>query len=439
LPELLKESGYHTYMAGKWHLGLDDATSPTARGFERSFALLQGGGGHFNDLPLVGPRRALYREDGKLVQPPADFYSTRTYSERLIEYLEGRPDDGQPFFAYLAFTAPHWPLQAPAASIARYAGRYDAGYDALRAGRIDGLRKVGLLDAGMEAAPRLPDEPAWDSLSAQDRRVEARKMEIYAAMVDDLDRYLGNVIDTLKRRGEFDNTVIFFMSDNGPEGGHLENRAGGGLGKWVSQCCDNRLENMGQPDSYVWYGPNWAQAGAAQFRMFKSYTTEGGIQAPAIVHYPKVLPAGATFRGVTTVMDVMPTILELAGIQHPAVFQGRDVLPLRGASMLPALTTPGGRVHAEDEVMGWELFGRRAIRQGDWKIVWEPAGAPDRPGDPHIREDSWRLYNLASDRSEQVDLAQREPERLRSLVAAWDRYAKETGVVLPDYGVAAAR
>ena len=392
LPELLRDAGYQTYMAGKWHLGLDEDTSPAARGFERSFALVQGGAGHFSDLALVGPDPAIYREDGKRVRLPPEFYSSRFYSERLIEYLENRPDDGRPFFAYLAFTAPHGPLQAPTESIAKYAGRYDTGYDTLQASRFARLQDLGLLTDGMQAVPRVPGEPAWEALSAQDKQIAARKMEIYAAMVDDLDHYLGTVFETLKRRGEFDNTFIFFMSDNGPEGAHLE-IGWDAVSEWIAQCCDNSFENMGKADSYFWYGPNWARAGAAPFRMFKGFTTEGGIRVPAIVHYPKTVPAGTIYSGMATVMDVLPTILELAEIEHPRTYQGRDVLPLRGASMLPALTGARARVHDKDYVMGWELWGRRAIRQGDWKIVWEPAGIPWEPRDPHIRDD---IHNVIS-------------------------------------------
>jgi arylsulfatase len=434
LPELLRDAGYRTYMAGKWHLGLTEDTSPTARGFERSFALVQGGAGHFSDMAIVGPDPAIFREDGKLVQLPNNFYSSRYYSERLIEYLENRPDDGQPFFAYLAFTAPHWPLQAPAESIAKYSGRYDAGYDALQAARFGQMRKLGLLTPGMKATPRVPGEPAWDALSAEEKQIAARKMEIYAAMVDDLDHHLGRVLETLKRRGEFDNTFIFFLSDNGPEGAHLE-IGWDALREWVAQCCNNSIENMGKADSYLWYGPNWARAGAAPFRMFKAFTTEGGIRVPAIVHYPKTVPGGGIQSAMATVMDVVPTILELADIEHPRTYQGREVLPLRGASMLPALTGESSYVHAEDYVMGWELFGRRAIRQGDWKIVWDPAAIQWEPRDPQINYDSWRLYNLAEDPSEQIDLAQKQPDRLQALLEHWESYARETGVVLPDYTV----
>ncbi len=432
LPELLQNAGYHTYMAGKWHLGLTKETSPGARGFEHYFSLLQGGAGHLSQLALVGPEPAIYEEDGVRVKLPNDFYSSRTYSERMIEYLENRPNDGKPFFAYLAFTAPHWPLQAPKESIAKYTGKYDDGYDALQIARFAGMKKLGLNTPGMKITDRLPTETAWDSLSPEDKKIEARKMEIYAAMVDDMDKYLGKVLESLKKTGDFENTFIFFMSDNGPEGAHLD-IGWDELGTWVKQCCNNSYENMGTADSYIWYGPNWARAVAPPFRMFKAFTTEGGIRVPAIVHYPKVIPGGKTLGTMATVMDVLPTILELAQVQHPATFKGREVLPLRGSSMLTVLKGEKESVHDENYVMGWELFGRQAIRRGDWKIVWEPSGIPWKPNDANVISNQWRLYNLATDPGEQIDLAKQEPGKLRALIAQWESYAKETGVIVPDY------
>ena len=266
LPELMYSAGYHTYMAGKWHMGMTKETSPGARGFEHYFSLLQGGAGHLDQMPLVGPNPAIYEEDGERVDLPDDFYSSRTYSERMIKYLENRPDDGKPFFAYLTYTAPHWPLQAPKESIAKYAGRYDFGYDALQVSRFEKMQQLGLTTSGMKVVDRIPTEAAWDSLAVEERKIEARKMEIYAAMVDDMDKYLGTVLESLKRSGDFDNTFIIFMSDNGPEGAHLD-IGWDALGKWVDQCCDNSLENIGAADSYVWPGPNWSRAVAPPSRV----------------------------------------------------------------------------------------------------------------------------------------------------------------------------
>jgi len=438
LPELLYDAGYHTYMAGKWHLGMTKETSPGARGFEHYFSLLQGGAGHLDEMPLVGPDPAVYEEDGERVGLPDDFYSSRTYSEKMIEYLENRPDDGKPFFAYLTYTAPHWPLQAPKESIAKYAGQYDSGYDALQVSRFEKMQLLGLTTPGMKVVDRIPTEAAWDSLAVAEKKIEARKMEIYAAMVDDMDRYLGTVLESLKRSGDFDNTFIIFMSDNGPEGAYLD-IGWDALGKWVDQCCNNSLENIGAADSYVWPGPNWSRAVAPTFRMFKGFTTEGGIRAPAIVHFPAVIPGGSTKGAMTTMMDVLPTILELAEIEHPKTFRGREILPLRGSSMLSMLKGEDESVHDENYTMGWELFGRRAIRQGDWKIVCEPSGIPWKPNDPNVTDDQWRLYNLVSDPGEQIDLAKEEPERLRTLIEQWENYAKETGVIVPDYNVGYAQ
>lgn len=438
LPELLQDAGYHTYMAGKWHLGLTAETNPGARGFEHYFSLLQGGAGHLDQMPLIGPKPAIYEEDGERINLPEDFYSSRTYSERMIEYLENRPKDGKPFFAYLTYTAPHWPLQAPNESIEKYAGKYHSGYDALQASRFKKMQELGLTAPSMKVMEPLPSEKTWDLLSDEEKRIEARKMEIYAAMVDDLDHYLGTVLESLKNSGDFENTLIIFMSDNGPEGAHLD-IGWDALGEWVDQCCDNSLENMGAANSYIWPGPNWTRAVAPSSRMFKGFTTEGGIRAPAIIHFPSVLPGGSIKGAMTTVMDVLPTILELAEIEHPKTFKGKEILPLRGTSMLSMLKGESDFVHGKNYTMGWELFGRRAIRQGDWKIVWEPSGIPWKPDDPNAIEDQWHLYNLVSDPGEQIDLANEEPEILKNLVEQWENYAQETGVIIPDYNVGYAQ
>ncbi len=420
--ELLRDAGYHTYMTGKWHLGLDEETGPAHRGFERSFALLPGGGGHFDDLDL-GARHedAIYRQDGIVTDLPEDFYSTRFYAERMIDYIEDGRGDGRPFFAYLAFTAPHWPLQAPDSSMARYVGAYDGGYDELLAERLGRLNSLGLLSAEVQPPARLPGEPAWEELTDEERRVEARKMEIFAAMVHDLDHYVGRVVDHLKRIGEYENTFIFFMSDNGAEGHDLE-AYWPELGPAIEACCDNSYENMGRADSYIYYGPNWARAGAGPSRLFKGFTTEGGILVPAFASYPEHLVAGTRYEGLVTVMDVMPTLLELAGVSHPGSrYRGRDVEMMRGASVVSLLRGKSDRVHPSDYAMGWELFGRRAIRQGDWKLVWttHPLG-PDR----------WELFNIAEDPAESRDLSSRHADRRRELIGLWDRYAEEVGVVL---------
>ena len=422
LPELLRDAGYHTLMTGKWHLGLTEETSPAARGFERSFGLMDGGAGHFDELPLFAGGRPIFRENGKQVALPGDFYSTRDYAERMIDFIDESRHDGKPFFAYLSFTAPHWPLQAPDASIARFAGRYDDGYDALHARRVERLRQLGLVPAEAEAYPGLPWRERWDDLDPERRKIESRKMEVYAAMVHDLDVYVGRVLEHLRRTGLYENTFILFMSDNGAEGHDLQ-AIWPDLEDHIRNCCDNSYENMGRGNSYIDYGPEWARAGIGVSSLYKAFSTQGGILVPAFASFPGVLPGERVSRSFATVMDVMPTILDLAGVEHPGErYQGRDVFPMQGRSMLPLLRGETETVHGPEPVMGWELFGRRAVRRGDWKLTFTTK--PYGPGE-------WRLFDLATDPAELNDRSARHPEIRRQLVELWDRYAADNNVILP--------
>ena len=435
LSELFLEAGYNTYMAGKWHLGLTRETSPAARGFERSFAPLQGGGGAFgNMLPIVGPGEALYRVNGEQLDAlPEDFYATKFYTELMQEYIGADLDDGKPFFAYLAHTAPHWPLQAPQESIARYKGVYDAGYDALAEQRLQNLVDRGLVDADVEPFPGLLDERPWDELSPEEQRYQAKIMEIYAAMVDDVDVYIGRMIDYLKEIGEYENTVIFFMSDNGPEG-HAMQHSFVEAAEWAEACCDNSYENIGNADSYVWLGPNWARAGNTPLRMFKGYTSQGGVRAPAFFHYPRAMQTAVMNDSIITVKDIMPTLLELAGIEHPGpgTFQGREVIAMEGRSVVPVLTGASASIREPGDYMGWELFGKQAIRQGDWKILYVPS-IPSRDARlPVLEPGQWQLYNLADDPAEMNDLAHSNPEKLREMLTLWERYTQEINFIYPD-------
>lgn len=431
LPELLHEAGYFTAMAGKWHLGLTLERSPSARGFERSFALLPGAANHYGFEPvgeddeqprLMRSTRGLYVEDGLYAENlPDDFYSSDTFADKLIQYLGERKDDDRPFFAYLPFSAPHWPLQAPAEIVEHYRGRYDAGPDALRAERLAKQKALGLLDAEVSAHPVVAPTPEWDALSPQERAFSARTMEVYAAMVERLDWNVGRVIAHLKETGEFDNTFVLFLSDNGAEGALLEALPifGPDLQRFIRDYYDNSLENVGRGNSYVWYGPRWAQAGTAPSRLYKAFTTEGGIRVVAFAHH-----AALDRRGVgdafATVMDVVPTVLELAGVEHPGThWRGREIAAVKGRSLLPYLRNEADAVHDATHVTGWELFGRRAVRQGDWKAVFIPA--PVGPG-------VWQLYDLARDPGETQDLAEAEPARLQTLLAHWETYVEENGV-----------
>jgi arylsulfatase len=432
IAELLGDVGYHTYMTGKWHLGYRDDNSPLARGFERSFASLAGGAGHLDMLPIVGPGIAPYREDKDMVDKlPDDFYSSRFFTRKMIDYIDSNRDDGRPFFGYLAYTAVHWPLQAPEESIARFRGRYDDGYDALHARRVARLKELGLLQKTTEAYPRLEDEPAWTDLTIEQQKREARMMEIYAAMVSDIDTYVGELVAYLKSIDEFDNTFIVFMSDNGAEG-HPVGTSIGAVARWLEVCCDNSYGNMGKRDSFLWYGASWARASVGPWRMFKGFTSEGGIRSPAFVHYAEFAEDEVN-RELVTVKDIVPTVLELVGTIHPGTtYKGREVVPMSGKSMLPMLRGESDVTHSPDEAIGWELFGKTAIRQGDWKITQEPDDAFWTARDPVAEAYPWKLFNLAEDPTELNDVSSQYPEKLQEMIRLWDEYEERNGVIIPN-------
>ncbi|KAI9148951.1 Arylsulfatase [Paramyrothecium foliicola] len=442
LSEILQDAGYHTIMSGKWHLGLSKETAPCSRGFDKSFVFLSGCCNHYNYEPqLDEPSHGIFTpmdagkfwmEDDKFIDRtkdiPADFYSTTTFSDRLVDYLEAGENKEQPFFAYLPFTAPHWPLQAPRETIEKYRGWYDDGPAKLRAKRLKRLVELGLIKEDVEPAPMTHE--LWDSMTPQEQAESARKMEVYAAMVDLIDVNVGKVIDHLESSGELDNTFILFMSDNGAEGAMLEAipimGSVGSVPRIINKYYDNSLENMGNADSYIWYGAEWACASMAPSRGFKTWITEGGIRCPCLVHYPPMGNAETHTDSFATVMDILPTVLDLAGIAHPGKqFRGREVVSVRGSSWRQHLFGQTPSFHDEEkEITGWELFGLRAIREGQWKAIYMTA--------PRGKDD-WELYNLKNDPGELHDLSQSEPEILERLVKHWEVYYAETGMFDPGH------
>lgn len=417
LAERLSDGGYRTLFSGKWHLGLTPERDPHARGFQRSFALLQGGHNHFGTD--VGGT-ATYTEQGKpLTKLPADFYSSDYFAGRLIEFLGERGEaGGRPFFAYLAFTAPHWPLQAHPQDIARYKGRYDAGFDALRERRLARQRELGLL--GRDVVPHTPRnrDGSWDSLTADQQRTAARNMEIYAAMVDRLDQNVGRVIEALRASGELDNTVIVFLADNGAEALDVETTGAEMLARSLTNA-DNSFANRGAASSYVTYGAGWAQAATAPSWLTKGYQSEGGTRAVAFISGAGIPGRKGAETQFLSVADVAPTLLDLAGVAPAAQVAGRAVRPITGRAWTAWLRNPAIRVYGAEDGVGSELFGSRAYRQGDWKLT-------------DIGDGIWRLFDIARDPGETRDLSIAEPARRAALASAWQRYADEVGVIAPD-------
>lgn len=419
LPEVLRDNGYSTYMVGKWHLGRSEDQSPAARGFDKSFALIQGGASHFDQRAIISKDPiAIYRDNGKSVDLPEGFFSTDYYTDLVMRYIDEDLEQNRPFFAYVAYTAPHWPLQAPADYLKKYEGKYEAGYEQIRQARQKRMQAMGIIDSSVTANTPMTQLPRWEELTEAQRKLEARRMEIYAAMVDNMDHNIGRLIDWLDEKGKLDNTLIMFMSDNGADGNSPEVLPGNK--DWFASDYDNSFENMGHPNSYVWYGAQWGQVSATPFPLFKGFPSQGGLIAPAIVRLPGEKRAGQINHAFIHVKDVMPTFLELAGINEiSSPYNGREVLPIQGRSMLAVLNG------AEDEerAIGWELFGRSAVRKGDWKIrlLEQPYG-----------DGEWQLFNLKNDPTERHNLAQQEPEKLAELLTEWDAYVRENGVFPSD-------
>ncbi|KAF9640848.1 putative arylsulfatase protein [Lasiodiplodia theobromae] len=456
LPELLRDGGYYTVMAGKWHLGMKKEHSPQARGFKRSFALLPGAANHYGYEPQYedpinqpGPffdsvTRALHIEDSEYAeQLPSDFYSSDYYATKLISYLSSErtaDEKAQPFFAYLPFSAPHWPLQAPASVMAKYRGRYADGPAALRLRRLARLRELGLVpdDVRPHDVVAVKGEPAaWEDMDADTRAKSARAMEAYAAMVDRMDWNIGRVIAHLKETGEYENTYILFMSDNGAEGASIEARPvlGEHVLKHLEKYYDNSLENIGRKDSFVWYGTRWAQAATAPSRLHKRFSTEGGCRVPLVLKPAgggggSAASGGKVASAFCTVMDIVPTFLELAGLKHPGTeYKGRTIAPVRGASWARFIekvkassdeTVVGETVHPPDYVVGFEVAGSAGLIRGKWKLTYVPL-----PKGPQ----RWELFDLERDPGETEDLKEREPKVFEELLVEWEKYKEEVGVV----------
>jgi arylsulfatase len=408
-------------MAGKWHLGDKEGQTPDYRGFEESFALLQGGGSHYADQkPLSPPQVMDYRSNGKKVaELPADFYSTRNYTDTLITYIEKHKADHKPFFMYAAYTAPHDPLQAPKEYIEKYRGKFDLGWDSLRNLRLNNLKALGIISKDVkDFAPS--GFPKWESLNAEQKKEYARDMEVYAAMVDYLDMSIGRFINYLKKEGLYDNSMILFMSDNGANGAPASAYPGNGDGKYLATF-DNTLENRGLPGSLIDMGPGWAQASSSPLRMFKGFTAEGGIRAPLIIKMPSsvIKHEGDWNKSFVHVSDIMPTVLALAGVNFPQETKGTPLKQPIGQSILPLLNGEATALSAE-KGMGWELFEMKGYIKGNWKIL--RLGKPFGNGD-------WQLYDLEKDPGEINDLSQQFPAKRDSLINDWMQYANENGVI----------
>lgn len=423
--EALADSGYATVMAGKWHLAVSEENYPHRRGFQNSFTLLQGGASHFGDrLPLHEAYSVDYLENGEPVGLADDFYSSISYTDKVIQYLD-ELKTAQPFFAYLAYTAPHDPLQVPDEWLEKYKGVYDRGPEVVRNQRSDRQRKLGLI--ARDAEPWSPPVyPAWLPIGREpwvlradeERDRDARSMEIYASMVELLDQQVGRVIAHLDDRGLLENTYVIFMSDNGANSATpllYPNTTR----EWFLNSRDHDLEHMGMLGSHAYQGSEWAAVSNTPFRLYKATVAEGGIRVPFIVHGPGVVK-GRRSSVAAHAIDFMPTVLELAGISalENKLYVGK-AMP-QGRSLLAAWL---GEEMYLDRALAMELFGNRAVIHGPWKAsnIKLPLGSG-----------KWELYDLKRDPGETVNRSDEHPDLLQSLIHEYKQYAENNGVIPPN-------
>ncbi len=430
IAELFQDAGYRTLMSGKWHVARqrpmanrsawpDDRPAyplPRERGFDEFYGTIGGGGSYFKPTYLMDNDTLVEQDD------PSWFY-TDAITDRAIDMATGSVDQGMPFFLYVAYTAPHWPLHAPEEEVARFDGAYRSGWDEVRASRHEELRARGILDPGWKLSDR--DNEAWQWDETQFRDWEAHRMAVYAAQISQMDTGIGRIVDTLKAQGQFENTLILFMSDNGgcaeflaEDGGILDVEPG----TFARTTPGGRPVHFGNtpevapggPDTFQSYGPCWANASNSPFRNFKRWVHEGGISTPLVIHWPEGVPGGGIVHGPAHIIDILPTCLEAAGIPYPTEYRDRELQPLEGESLMPSLRNPNW---SRSRSIFFEHEGNRALRAGEWKLV----SAEDGP---------WELYNITEDRTETNDLAAREPGRREAMANDWHRWAKRMGVNL---------
>lgn len=422
IAKLLEDAGYHTSMSGKWHLGQTKEHAPSSYGFTRSFALMGPGANHFNGGNFHPRYPSSFTEDGRDAQYPEGVYSTEYFTARAKEYITEAIDEGRPFFSYLALTAPHAPLQAPKQLIANYRGKYDSGYEELRAARVRRMEEMGLLKSASDA-PYLepPNWQSWDTLSDAEKSAQARTMEVYAAMVESVDQSFADIVSHLRLLGELENTLIIFLSDNGANGGDpLKAKKL----DWNSIDFNNELNNIGSESSNVFLGTGWAAATTAPFKLFKWYTSEGGIRTSAFVWGKELFNKTGISSEFVSVVDVFPTILDVASTPvRPEAYLGRQTTSESARSWMPYLKSEVESVHASNASAGWEFGGNRAVMMGTWKILHMP---------PPFGNNRWQLYNLATDIGETQDVAEQYPQRVKSMLQVWSDYAAQNTVITPE-------
>lgn len=414
LGEVLRSGGYSTLMSGKWHVGADSLHWPTQRGFDRFYGILKGGANYFSTKPMAmggvgGYPVTLLKNNVR--QYPADdsYYFTDEIGNNATEFLTEQNKENKPFFLYLAFTAPHWPLQAKPEDIAKYRGKFDDGWDALRIKRLEKLRENSIITPTQTIAARDPEVPEWNKLTWDEKDFWKKKMEVYAAMVDNMDQNVGKVLNKLKELEKDENTLIVFISDNGAQGGFNTYNP-------LRRGSVANTGPIGTSGSFDYQEQNWAYLSNTPLRQYKNNMHEGGFSSPFIAWFPSKVKAGRIDKGTGHLIDLAPTFYELAGINYPKELNGIKANPLAGKSLLPVLFGNASEVNRGEPIF-WERAGNRAVRDGKWKIV------------STFPSYKWELYDIENDRGETKDLSNIHPEIVNKLSTSYNEWAESTGVV----------
>ena len=436
--ELLRDSGYDTLLSGKWHLsgkGYHNGTGPADRGFDESFTLLESGANHFTFGPYYPGGVVTFIDNGKIVEKPnGTKFSNEFYTDKMIDFIKKSKDNDKPFFAYLAPQVAHTPFQAPAELIKKYQGVYDGGWEKIREQRFEKQKELGIWPANMTLPKSYPPLPNWDNLTNDERQQRSQIFAVHAAMIDDMDYNIGKLIQFLKETGEYDNTLIMFTSDNGGSEPSDSPVIVGGFEGAVDEATkqfmagyNESFDAIGGKDSYWGYGWQGTIMSNSPHSGMKTTMLNGGIRPPFVIKEPGA--ANTTdlevIKALVHVSDMTPTFLEYANVSHPgSEYMGREVSPLMGKSIKPLLEGNVDKIHSEDEMLFAEMFGNRLILMGDWKARYQifPAG-----------DGQWKLFNLAQEIREATDVSKEHPDILEKMVAAYDKWAGEVGIIVPEY------
>ena len=412
IAEVLAPAGYRSIVTGKWHLGDKKEWWPLGRGFDRFYGCPQGGGFFFRPSSwwqarsIVRGNEVLYDQDK---DPPAGWYATDAFTDEGIAYVKEAVEDEKPFFWYLAYNAPHFPLQAKPEDIAKYRGQYLKGWDVIRQERYQRLIKLGLIDSNWKLPPRDSNVPAWDSLTRDQQDTQDLRMAIYAAMIDCVDQNIGKIISELKALDVYDNTLILFLHDNGAQAYDTRDKKRSHLGS-------NKTEGKpGTAESEVYYGTCWANVSDAPFQKFKGFIHEGGISSPLIAHWPQGIDAamqGKIEKAPSHLIDIMASVVDISGATYPEAFKGHEIIPMEGVSLVPVFQ---GQPLQRDEPIFFEHTGNRGLREGKWKLV-------------ALKGKPWELYDMEADRTELNNLAAQMPEKVAAMSALYDAWAERAFV-----------